>query len=304
MKGSMMEFHPISKVWPLMSDEQLDELIEDIRSQGQLQPIWLYEGKILDGRNRWTACIRAGVKPVTKNYEGDSPTAFAVALNDHRRHMNKAALAAVGVELLPFFSADAKRRQKAGGGDKKSAAAKSVSQKVDEPIDGNNGKATADAAKSVGVNRQYIQDAKKVKEECPEIFEKLKAGKISMQDAKREVAKKPTDDWRDDERQRQKKVEKGRTVVANAERDKNLIAWGESQGIAVRVDRGTRYGNPFLLDDDGSREVVCESYAKAYLPLKPSITNRLSELRGKILVCHCYPLRCHADTLAELADDQ
>ncbi len=48
-------------------------------------------------------------------------------------------------------------------------------------------KARNEAAKSVGVNDRYVSDAKKVKQEAPEVFEKLKAGKITMQDAKREV---------------------------------------------------------------------------------------------------------------------
>lgn len=292
-----MKHHPIADVWPMMDESKLQELADDIRKNGQLVPVWLYEGKILDGRNRWAACQIAGVEPKTKEYTGDEPTAFAVAMNDRRRHMNKGALAAVAAELEPHFAADAKRRQA-----EQARRNQPQAQKVEKipPIE--KSKAREEAAKSVGVNDRYVSDAKKVKQEAPEVFEKLKAGKITLQDAKREVAKKPTDDWRKDERERQGKVLKGLAVVANESADKNLILWAESQRLAVRVDRSSRYGNPFVLNEDGDRDRVCECYEKHYLPHKPSIKSRIHELKGRVLICHCFPQRCHGDTLAKMAN--
>jgi hypothetical protein len=300
-----MKNHPIADVWPMMDEAKLHELADDIRKNGQLVPVWLYEGKILDGRNRWAACKIAGVEPKTKEYAGDEPTAFAVSLNDRRRHMGKSALAAVAAELEPFFAEDAKKRQRASGGDKVSEKARAVVAKMPEPL---TEKTTAtsrkEAARQVGVGERYVQDAKKVKTESPEVFERLKAGKITLQDAKREVAKKPTDDWRRDERERQAKILQGITVVANEQSDKNLICWAESQRLAVRVDRSSRFGNPFILNEDGSRDQVCDCYEKHYLPLKPSITSRIGDLKGKALICHCYPQRCHADSLAAMANGE
>lgn len=289
-----MKHHPIATVWPMLDDAKLDELAEDIRQHGQLHPIWTFEGMILDGRNRFEACRRAGIKPILMEYRGDEPTAFAVSLNDRRRHMGKSALAAVAAELEPHFAEDAKRRYEQTVGRPKKSVEK-VPPICDPPS-----KAREEAAKSVGVNDRYVQDAKKVKAEAPEVFEKLKAGKITLQDAKREVAKKPTDDWMADERERQAEIEAGGAVVANAGRDKNLIAWAESKGLAVRVDRGTRYGNPFVLGEDGDRDEVCDLYESAYLPHKKGIASRCGELSGKVLVCHCYPERCHADALVHL----
>lgn len=298
-----MNNHPIADVWPVMDEVKLAELAEDIKKNGQLVPVWLYEGKILDGRNRWAACKIAGVTPKTQEYKGDEPTAFAVALNDRRRHMNKGSLAAVAAELEPHFAADAKRRQKQHGGTAPGKP-KTLPEKVPEVKKGD-GDARKAAAVSVGVNDRYVSDAKKVKTEAPEVFERLKAGKITLQDAKREVKKKPTDDWREDERERRSLVEdEGVTVVANAQADKNLILWAEREGRAVRVDRGSRYGNPFVLGEDGDRDEVCDAYEQAYLPHKPSITKKIKEgaLEGKVLICHCYPQRCHGDCLAEMAN--
>jgi hypothetical protein len=297
-----MKHHPIADVWPMMEEDKLAELADDIRKNGQLVPVWLYEGKILDGRNRWAACQIAGVEPRTKEYTGDEPTAFAVAMNDRRRHMNKGALAAVAAELEPFFAADAKRRQKHHGGTAPGKP-KTLPEKVPEVKKGD-GDARKAAAVSVGVNDRYVSDAKKVKQEAPEVFERLKAGKITLQDAKREVAKKPTDDWRKDERERQAEVERGLTVVANASADKNLIAWAERERLAIRIDRSTRYGNPFVLDEDGDRDEVCDAFERHYLPHKPSINERIEsgDLSGKVLVCHCYPQRCHGNCLADAAN--
>jgi hypothetical protein len=293
-----MKHHPIADVWPMMDEAKLQELADDIRRNGQLVPVWLYEGKILDGRNRWAACKIAGVDPKTKEYTGDEPTAFAVSLNDRRRHMGKSALAAVAAELEPHFAEDAKRRYEQTVGRPKKSVEKVPQISQPQP------KAREEAAKSVGVNDRYVSDAKKVKTEAPEVFERLKAGKITLQDAKREVAKKPTDDWRKDERDRQAQVNDGVTVVANASADKNLICWAEREGLAVRIDRSTRYGNPFVMGEDGDRDEVCDAYEQHYLPHKPSIAERIEagELNGKVLVCHCYPQRCHGDCLAEQAN--
>jgi hypothetical protein len=290
-----MKHHPIADVWPMMEEDKLRELADDIRKNGQLVPVWLYDGKILDGRNRYAACKIAGVDAKTKEYTGDEPTAFAVAMNDRRRHMNKGALAAVAAELEPHFAADAKRRQI------RKPKCESVVEKVPQQAPR---KAREEAAASVGVNDRYVSDAKKVKQEAPEVFERLKAGKITLQDAKREVAKKPTDDWRKDERDRQAEVQSGLTVVANASADKNLIAWAEGEQLAVRIDRSTKYGNPFVLNEDGDRDEVCDAYERHYLPHKPSITERIEsgDLTGKVLVCHCYPQRCHGDCLAAEAN--
>lgn len=304
-----MNAHPIADVWPMMEQEKLQDLADDIKKNGQLVPVWLYEGMILDGRNRYAACKIAGVEPKTQTYTGDEPTAFAVSMNDKRRHMTASVRSAVAVELLPFFEADARKRYEATVGRPKKDADKSVAilppiftdqkpKEVEPP------KARQEAAKSIGVGERYVQDAKKVKEQSPEVFDRLKAGKITLQDAKREVAKIPVDDWRKDERERQAKVKAGETIVANAQVDKNLIMWAEREGIAIRIDRGTRYGNPFVMGEDGTRDDVCDAFEMHYLPHKPSINSRIKsgELCGKVLVCHCYPERCHGDCLADLAN--
>jgi hypothetical protein len=56
-------FHELATVFPLLEGGEYTALIDDIRRHGLLEPITLFEGKILDGRNRYRACLAAGVEP-------------------------------------------------------------------------------------------------------------------------------------------------------------------------------------------------------------------------------------------------
>lgn len=109
--------------------------------------------------------------------------------------------------------------------------------------------------------------------------------------------------WTPDERDLLKRLRAGETVVVNMrdEAHARLWRWAEQSGMAVRVDRKSIWGNPFLLPDDGSRDTVCDAYADHYWPRKPSLHARTAELRGKALGCWCAPQRCHGDFLAEQA---
>lgn len=287
-----MKFHPIAEVWPLMGEEDLAALAEDITRNGLLEPVWTYEGKILDGRNRWLACQKAGVDCPTRAYTGESPVAFAFAQNERRRHLSSGQRAALAVEIKPRLEEEAAKRRAHG----QTAPGRALVEKVPQ-ASAEDRKSRTQAARITGTNPRYVSDAERIKEKAPETFDRLKAGKISLQDAKREVAKQPTDPWSPSERERQKEVKAGRGVLANAAKDKNLVQWAEQEGLAVLIDRQGPYGNPFLLDKDGTRDEVCEKYGKHYLPHKPSILSALDALRGKVLVCHCFPERCHGDEL-------
>ena len=68
---------------------------------------------------------------------------------------------------------------------------------------------------------------------------------------------------------------------------------------AVYVGRPTKWGNPFVVGRDGTREFVVAKYA---VWLEESGLD-LSELRGKDLVCWCAPEACHADILLRKANE-
>lgn len=74
----------------------------------------------------------------------------------------------------------------------------------------------------------------------------------------------------------------------------------------VRVDRGSEWGNPFIMARMTEQERACvcdlfEVYAIWRLTVDPEW---LAPLRGKHLACWCAPKRCHAETLLRLANKE
>lgn len=89
-----MKAHPYADKYPMLPDVELEELAESIRANGLRQPIVLdTEGRILDGRNRYAACERAGVAPSFTTYEGEDLAEYVIDCNTSRRHMSTGARA-------------------------------------------------------------------------------------------------------------------------------------------------------------------------------------------------------------------
>ena len=99
---SSLTFHPLANIFPLIDGAAFDELVADIKSHVLREPIWLYDGQILDGRNRYRACNAAGIEPRFTAYEGNDPVALVISLNLKRRHLNASqrAMAADSLAVL------------------------------------------------------------------------------------------------------------------------------------------------------------------------------------------------------------
>ena len=70
----------------------------------------------------------------------------------------------------------------------------------------------------------------------------------------------------------------------------------------VYIGRPSAWGNPFVIGKDGTRADVVTKY-KAWLEARPVLLDKArQELRGKVLACWCYPLACHGDVLAAVAN--
>jgi hypothetical protein len=94
-----LSFHPLADLFPLIDGAEFAELVADVKAHGVREPIWLLDGKILDGRNRYRAAEAAGVKCPTRPYEGADPLAFVVSANLMRRHLNESQRAMVAAKL-------------------------------------------------------------------------------------------------------------------------------------------------------------------------------------------------------------
>jgi hypothetical protein len=69
----------------------------------------------------------------------------------------------------------------------------------------------------------------------------------------------------------------------------------------VYIGRPSKWGNPFSIGKDGTRDEVIAKYLE-YVLNNDELMAELPELKGKRLGCWCAPLACHGDILAELAE--
>jgi hypothetical protein len=93
--AKMLELHPLCTLFPRLAGAEYAALVADIAAQGLRQPITLLDGMVLDGANRYRACLDAGVSPRFVEFDGASPGAFVLSSNLHRRHLSPGQHAAI-----------------------------------------------------------------------------------------------------------------------------------------------------------------------------------------------------------------
>ena len=82
------KFHPFAELFPLIKGREFDDLVADIRANGLREPVILFEGAILDGRSRLSACQVAGIRPAFRTYRGKDPLGYVISANLRRRHLS------------------------------------------------------------------------------------------------------------------------------------------------------------------------------------------------------------------------
>lgn len=224
--------HPVASMFPMIGDAELQQLADDIKENGQHEPIVLVnyykdnarilaehgieqdefggfseslpaevEAEIapdvvlVDGRNRMAACLIAGVEPIvtqdipgnTSGKDSDSHdweqfvTAWITSGNLHRRHLSKGQLAAIATEIEEWKAVEAKKRQLS-----------TLKQNQDDTVRENlpqrsDSKASDEAGAMLGVSGRSVRDAKYVKQNDPETFEKIKSGEIAPSAAAKSI---------------------------------------------------------------------------------------------------------------------
>jgi DNA modification methylase len=168
-----MEFHEIAHTFPLLEGKEFDSLCHDIASNGLLEPIWTYQGKILDGRNRYRACVAVGVEPQFREYNGDNPLNFIISLNLERRHLNESQRAVIASKL-----ANMRQGERTDLG----------------PIDPR--LSLEQAAELLNVGRKTVVRVKAVERTAPELVKKIERGEMTAYKAEKVVRQKQREQQR------------------------------------------------------------------------------------------------------------
>jgi hypothetical protein len=157
--------HPAAELFPLMSEDELKALAEDMGSNGQRLPCLKWKGKLLDGRNRYIAARLAGIKPKFENYTGDDPVGLIISLNVPRRHLTPSQRALLATDLSSLRKGDNQHSTE----DAQHCATS---------------KTQTEAAEQLGVSRRSVQSAAAVKREAePEIVEAVRHGDLTVHTA-------------------------------------------------------------------------------------------------------------------------
>ena len=164
------ELHPLCTLFPRVTGAEFDGLVADIKAHGLRQPIVLHGGMILDGGNRYRACVEAGVEPVFQEFQGDSLVSFVLSANLHRRHLSAGQQAAIVASAQDWAKA----------------------QTVGKPKSGNvTGLATvAERAAKSGASDKTQRMADKVAKADPELAKKVAHGEVSLPKAVQKVEAK------------------------------------------------------------------------------------------------------------------
>lgn len=221
-----IEAHPAADIFPMMDEHRLSELAQDIRDNGQREPIKLLGGKILDGRNRYAACQMVQVTPIFTEISSDeNPWRLVWSLNGARRDITTDQRFIAWQkceEAAAEYEKQAEKRRKAANearakaaedGRVGRAAAAKKSEKADRsprnddpdlgdefsaPTKGGETKPQTAKTKnpgadtkaaSAGVGRKTVEDCEWLQKHRPDLYERVASGEFSSSKA-RNIAKK------------------------------------------------------------------------------------------------------------------
>jgi rubrerythrin len=173
------EAHAVAAIFPMLSEAGLRALADDIKANGQLHPIVLFENRVLDGRNRLAACAIAGVEPqFTVLKTCASPFQYTISTNLRRRQLDESQRAMAAAKSLPLMRpASLQKQQEAGatgGRGKKRNLVAGLPQ-------GLNSKARDQVAEMFDVSPRLVQYAAAIhKDGCVELVAAVEGGRVKL----------------------------------------------------------------------------------------------------------------------------
>lgn len=183
--ATMLSAHPAAEIFPLLTGDERADLVADIRARGLLKPITLHpDGRILDGRNRYEACLEVGVPVRFETWDGEpgDEVAWVLSMNLRRRHLSESQRALVAARRRVVEAEIAATRRGA---------------RTDLRADlrgGSYGKASEKAGDALGVSARSVDSAARVlRDGVPELVAAVERGDASV-DAASQVATLPPDE--------------------------------------------------------------------------------------------------------------
>lgn len=171
---SAIELHPLCTLFPRIEGAEFIALKADIVANGLRHPIVLHAGFILDGGNRYRACMEAGVEPEYIEFAGNNIVSFVLSSNMHRRHLTPGQQAAIVASAQDWSAA-----QSVGN-----PAFKAQQQKCNvAPL-----ATAADRASQSGASLRTQKMADAVAKKSPELARQVAHGEISLPKAVAQLA--------------------------------------------------------------------------------------------------------------------
>lgn len=182
-----------------MPRDQFAEFVADIRERGVLVPIEVVAGKtILDGRTRWMAAKKLGIRQVpvvTAPVNNTHPVIYMLRAASQRRHLTDDQRACLAQEEMEFLSTINRQQRAQAGGTAGGKGRPKSNINDDSSATGAIGKLSprdrgresrSVVATNYGISHRKVQSAFRLKRDSPKLYRQVKAGKLRLAEAKRE----------------------------------------------------------------------------------------------------------------------
>lgn len=178
-----LKFHPLANLFPMISEQELDDLGEDIRLNGQLDDVILHRDMILDGRNRYTAATRKGLAVRYEVFKGSDREAldWVVSKNLKRRHLKEGDRARIAAKIATLKLGDNQHTQAAPIG---APLLDLVGEAPATAVEPKTSVSQTEAADMMNVGRRSVQRAAVFEEKAAdELKTAYEQGKVSISTA-------------------------------------------------------------------------------------------------------------------------
>lgn len=174
--------HEYANIFPMMTANEMRSLLDDMKANGydKAAPIMLYEGKILDGRNRYAAASQLGIEPTFADFQGDDALRFVVRHNLNRRHLDDTQRGVIARKLETMKWGD-NRYTKSRVANLPLYESPELSPETSPHV------TRKEAAEMMNVSPRTVTTIAAVEKAAPELIDKMLAGELSAHAAYQQV---------------------------------------------------------------------------------------------------------------------